>query len=461
MSAPGFPPPPGEEKISLPLPEPVNEALARLEAAGWEAVAVGGCVRDLLRGVPPGDFDLATSAPPEATERVFAGEKLVETGLKHGTVTVLIGGMPLEITPFRVDGGYSDGRRPDGVRFTASLREDLARRDFTVNAMALNWRGNLCDPFGGREDLKAGILRCVGEPAARLREDGLRILRALRFAAALDFEIEPATAAALSRERERLRLVSPERVQAELRKLLCGPAVRRVLLDYTEVLGVALPELLPMRGFDQRNIHHIYDVLEHSAAAVEAVPPTPTLRLAALLHDAGKPDCFTLDEQGCGHFYGHPERSAELADAALRRLRFDTAIRERVVLLVRCHDRPIAGTEAALRRALNRLGPEVFFELLQLKRADNLAQSPAYRGRQAEYDALERAARALLDRGDCLSLKTLAVHGGDLIAAGFTPGRELGDTLRRLLNAVLDGEALNEKEALLALAEKGRKICVP
>ena len=440
------------------LPEPVLAALARLEDAGWSAYAVGGCVRDLLRGTEPGDYDIATDAPPEETERVFAAERVIETGLKHGTVTVLLSGMPLEITTFRVDGTYSDSRRPDAVRFTSSLREDLARRDFTVNAIAFHPAEGIIDPFSGREDLAARMIRCVGDPDARLREDALRILRALRFAAVLGYEIEPATDAALRRNRDLLVKISAERVQIELCKLICGVNARRILMDYPDVLGVVLPEFLPMRGFDQHNVHHIYDVLQHTAVTVEHAPATPALRLAALLHDIGKPDCFTLDEAGVGHFYGHPERSAEIADAILRRLRFDNATRERVVTLVRWHDRPIVQTERAVRRALNQLGPEVFFELLALKRADNLAQSPDYRGRQAEYDALERIAREILERRECFSLRDLAVKGDDLAALGFPKTKRLGETLRYLLDAVIDGEAPNEKDALLALAKKRRDI---
>ena len=270
-------------------------------------------------------------------------------------------------------------------------------------------------------------------------------------------DAEPATADALQRQREGLRRVSAERIGAELRKLLCGANVRRVLLDGIEVLGVVIPELLPMRGFDQHNVHHIYDVLEHTAVAVEHSPPEPELRLAALLHDIGKPESFTLDETGTGHFYGHPERSAVLADAIARRLRCDNATRERVVTLVRWHDRPIADTDRAVRRALNRLGPELFFRLLSLKRADNLAQSPAYCGRQAEYDALEQRAREILAHRECFSLRDLAVKGGDLLDLGFPRGKELGETLQYLLDAVIDGDAPNERETLLALAKQRRE----
>ena len=323
------------------VPAPALEALERLERAGHAAYLVGGCVRDSLLGRVPGDWDITSSALPEQTEAVFAGERIIETGLKHGTVTVLLGGLPLEITTFRTESGYADHRHPDTVVFTPSLEEDLARRDFTVNAMAWSPARGLVDPFGGRADLERGLIRCVGDPKQRFDEDALRILRALRFAAQLDFAIDPATAAAALALRQSLELVSRERLAVELTKLLCGPAVRRIVTEYWPILALPLPELAPMAGLDQRSPYHCYDVLEHSAAAAEAVPPDKILRWAALLHDAGKPACFTLDEQGRGHFFGHAKPGAELARAALTRLRFDKDTVRRVAALVELHDYPI------------------------------------------------------------------------------------------------------------------------
>lgn len=440
------------------LPEPVREAIGRLQAAGFAAYAVGGCVRDARMGRSPGDYDLATAALPQETERVFAGEKRIETGIRHGTVTVLLGGMALEITTFRVDGTYSDSRRPDSVAFTPSLPEDLRRRDFTVNAMAYSPGEGYVDPFGGAEDIQNRVIRCVGDPEERFREDALRVLRALRFASVLEFQIEPATAAALRRQAPSLERVSPERVSAELTKLLLGPGARGVLLEYSDVLRAVLPELWPMVGFDQRNRHHIYDVWEHSAVTVENVPPDRVLRWAALLHDSGKPACFTLDEAGEGHFYGHPAESARIAEEVLRRLRFDNATRERIVTLVRQHDRQMEDTDPAVKRALSRLGEETYFQLLELKRGDNLAQSPEFRGRLELCHRLEARARALLAQGSCFSLRDLAVKGGDLLAAGMKPGPELGETLDWLLDAVLEGRCDNDKAALLALAKKEGRI---
>ena len=436
----------------MQLPDYVMSALDRLTEAGFEAYVVGGCVRDLLMGRTPGDYDVTTSALPEETAAVFAGDRVIETGIKHGTVTVLLSGHPLEITTFRVDGDYSDARHPDAVTFTRSLREDLARRDFTMNAIAWNGAEGLVDPFGGEADIRAGIVRCVGDPGARFREDALRILRCLRFSAVLGFRAEPETAAAARENRALLRQISAERVAAELKKLVCGPDVRRVVLEETDVLGAVLPELLPMRGFDQRNTHHIYDVLEHCAAVCEAVPAEPALRMAALLHDVGKPDCFFLDEDGAGHFYGHGARGAEIADEALRRLRFDNASRERITELVRCHDMLIEPTEKSVLRVFRRFGPDFFFQLVQIKRADALAHAPGQKltERLERSAALEALGRELLTRRACFSLRDLAVNGDDLIAAGLSPGPAVGEALHALLDAVTDGRAPNEKSALLA-----------
>ena len=525
------------------VPAPALAAIKRLRAAGYEAYLVGGCVRDALLGREPGDWDITTAALPEQTEAVFAGERVIETGLKHGTVTVLLGAadcvgrsaaawgqaalqagndkdrtvLPLEITTFRTEAGYSDHRHPDAVAFTSSLTEDLARRDFTINAMAwapedhlIRHRAcggrpmppspqgegfertvpcvpcvpeGLVDPFGGRADLENKVIRCVGDPYARFNEDALRILRALRFASQLGFALDPATAAAAYELRQTLDLVSRERVAVELTKLLCGPDARRILTEYWEILAVPLPELAPMAGLDQRCKYHCYDVLEHSAAAVEAVPPEKLLRWAALLHDVGKPACFTLDEAGCGHFRGHAKAGAPMAREILTRLRFDKDTVNRVSALVELHDYPIdppveaegsrirdqgsgnAGSsiacppsyERAVRRLIGKLGEEDFFRLLDLKRADALAHHPDYRGRTAACDRLEALARELLAQPPCFTVKDLAINGNDLLALGFPKGPEIGKALNALLEAVLSGELPNEREALLEAVRISKK----
>lgn len=429
------------------IPEAVREILETLEAAGHEAWCVGGCVRDALLGRAPEDWDVTSSALPEETMALF-GSRAVPTGLKHGTVTVRAADGPVEVTTYRVDGAYRDHRRPERVTFTRSLEEDLGRRDFTVNAMALNLRGELRDPFGGRRDLAAGVLRCVGDPDRRFREDALRILRGMRFAAELALALEPSTAEALLRSRALLGDVAPERIQAELKKLLRGPRAAAVLRACPRVVGVFWPEILPMVGFDQRNIHHCHDVWEHSLRALEAVPGDPALRCAALLHDVGKPASFTLDENGVGHFYGHAAVSCELAEGMLRRLKFPNAFRERVVRLIRWHDRDIPRTDRGVGRALRLLGEEELRLLLCLKRADNLAQAPAYRDRQAEIDKGEAILDRLLAEEACFSLRQLAVNGHDLLALGLR-GVAVGRTLETLLNKVADGELPNERAALL------------
>ena len=296
------------------------DVLRRLEAAGHRAVLVGGCVRDSLRGVPPHDYDGATSAKPEEILAACRGLRCVETGGRHGTVTVLSRGLPVEVTPFRRESGYSDHRHPDQVEFTPHLEEDLARRDFTINALA--WDGRqVIDLFGGREDLQAGVIRCVGDPDTRLEEDALRLLRGLRLSAQLSFSLEASTAAAIRRHAPQLSLVAWERIWGEFSRLICAPGVEAVLLSFPEVTAQILPELAPSIGFDQRNPHHCWDVYTHCIKTLSGVPPVPALRLAALLHDVGKPASFSLDERGVGHFYGHPDRSVILARSALDRLR--------------------------------------------------------------------------------------------------------------------------------------------
>lgn len=434
------------------LPPQVLRAMEMLNAAGHRAYLVGGAVRELLRGRGAlTDFDLTTSARPEETERVFSGFRLVETGLKHGTVTVLMDGLPLEITTFRVDGTYSDGRHPDGVAFTPSLERDLERRDFTINAMAYHPGEGLIDLHGGREDLAAGLVRCVGDPDRRFQEDGLRMLRCMRFAAVLDFRVEEDTGAALLGSRALLDGIARERVREELTRLLCGPAAGRVLEAYAPVAAQVLPELVPAFGFDQRNPWHDRDVWHHTLAAVDAAPATPVLRWAAMLHDLGKPACFTLDEKGVGHFYGHGEESARLAGEILSRLRFDTDTRQKITALVALHDRPIVPERRPIRRLLARLGPEGTAQLIALHRADNAAQSPLAAGRQEELDRARAVLDQLLAEGACFQKKDLAVNGRDMLELGLR-GPEIGRALDRCLEAVLAEQLPNQRGILMKLA---------
>lgn len=431
------------------LPSQVQYALQKLNNAGFEAYLVGGGVRDALMGFAPKDFDITTSALPEQTEQVFAQHHLIETGLKHGTVTILIDGMPLEITTFRIDGSYSDFRHPDKVTFTVSLKDDLSRRDFTVNALAYHPLTGITDLFGGQADIKGEIIRCVGMPAERFREDALRILRALRFSSVLGFAIDGQTSAAIHTEKDLLKNVSAERIYSEFVKLLCGKNARKILEDYIDVIGVFIPQTLAMQDCPQNCVYHCFDVLRHTAAAVEAAPAEPVMRLAAFFHDIGKPACRTTDEAGNDHFYGHCTVSAEITEQVLKELRADTKTVQTVAQLVMHHDTPIRETEKSVKRALNKLTAEGFYMMLDLKRADTLAHASACHERLSVLDNLKAIADEVIRKQDCFSLRQLAVNGDDLIAFGLTPGKKIGAVLQRLLDAVVDGEVENEKEALL------------
>ena len=439
-------------QIQITPPAPVQTALDLLCAAGFEAFVVGGCVRDALRGAEPHDWDCTTNAKPDQICACFRVFHVIETGLQHGTVTVVIEHMPIEITTYRIDGVYADHRRPDSVSFTDSLTDDLARRDFTVNAMAFHPERGLMDPFHGADDLRAGIIRCVGNPRDRFNEDGLRILRAMRFASVLDIRIEPETAAAVHDQKDLLHHISAERIDTELTKLLCGTGAERILTEFADVLFTVLPELEPMYGFDQKNPHHDYDVYTHTLKAVAACPPEPVLRWAALLHDTGKPHTFTLDERG-GHFYGHAVVSAEIAKRALKAMKCDRKRYDRVLLLVERHDTVMNGTEKQLKRIVRQIGEEAAEQLLLLHKADVTAQAACHRAeRIAESDRLLGLLAELRAADACMSLKQLAVTGGDLLALGMPQGKAIGEMLNRLLECVMEGSLPNEKAALLEKA---------
>ena len=438
--------------MKFEIPDGARRILQTLNNAGYETYLVGGCVRDLLRGVEPHDWDICTSALPEETEQCFVGQRVIETGLKHGTVTVLVEGEPYEITTYRTEGPYSDSRRPDFVRFVPTLEEDLARRDFTMNAIAMDLEGNLRDPFGGADDIKAELIRCVGEPDQRFQEDGLRVMRALRFAAVFGYKIEKQTAQAVHENRAMLNRVAAERINAELCKLLVGQSAGDVLRQYPDVFCQFWPQLGPLVMLEQNNPWHCWGGWEHTIHALEAAPADVTLRLTMLLHDIGKPACKSTDEQGIDHFYGHPAVSARLADKMLRALKFDNKTRERVVLLVERHDVQLPPRSQVIRRWLNRLGSEAFFQLLEVKRVDNMGQAPEkVRDRLAELDMIRAKAERILAERQCLTLKDLAVNGRDVIAAGIEPGPEVGRVLEKLLERVLSEDIPNERKILLKL----------
>ena len=435
----------------ISLPSYVETALSLLEAKGYEAFVVGGAVRDMLRGVDAHDYDITTNALPNEMKAVFANFRTIDTGISHGTLTVLIEENPLEITTYRIDGTYTDSRHPDSVCFTRSLREDAARRDFTVNAMAYHPKTGVCDFFGGKEDLALGVIRAVGEPAVRFKEDALRILRALRFASVLDFTIEGETMRAMREQRAGLLSVSPERVREELCKLLKGEAAARVLREGADILSTVIPELSPLFGFDQKSSHHAFDLWEHTVRAVGAVENTLPLRLAALFHDIGKPFCQTLDEQGEGHFYGHAAKSEEITESILTRLRFDNKTKGDVLLLIKYHDLVPEPSTRQFARLRSRFGDAFLTDWLKLMRADRTAQMPHLSPeREAVIKEAEDAARALLEKEERLTTNALRIGGKDLLACGIKPGPALGKMLEDALSAVLDGHVPNERRALLA-----------
>ncbi len=441
----------------MKIPPQVLSLLNQLTGAGYSAYAVGGCVRDTLLGLVPKDWDICTSALPQQMKQVFAGDRVAETGLRHGTLTVIRDHVPYEITAFRADGAYSDHRRPDSVTFVSDLREDLARRDFTVNAMAYSPASGLVDCFGGREDLAARLIRCVGNPEQRFQEDALRVLRALRFASVYDFEIEPATAEAVHQLKDSLSFVAAERIRAELLKLLCGPGAGRVLRAFQDVFSVLIPPIGPMVGYDQNNHHHHFDLWEHTVQALENIPPEPDLRLTMLLHDTGKPETRTDGPDGESHYRGHQEASARIAERVVADLRCDTAQARRVCLLVRYHDIPLRTEDgkpnlgrAFLLRRLRRFGEKDLRALLLIHRADRIATGYSSPAREDARLAERMAALdTLLAEKPCFSLRDLAVNGSDLLALGYS-GKAVGETLNALLNSVIDGALPNEKSALLA-----------
>ena len=441
--------------MTMDMPKNVDIAINLLQSAGFEAYAVGGCVRDSLLGKTPNDWDITTSAKPEDMKSVFAEFHCIDTGIKHGTVTVVIDGEPLEITTFRLDGEYEDNRHPKSVTFTSDLGADLGRRDFTVNAMAYSKMTGTVDLFGGQNDLKNGIIRCVGDPDRRFNEDALRILRALRFASALDFEIEEKTAQSLLKNRALLGNISEERIAKELLKLVCGKGAKRILTDFAPVLFEILPELQPMYKNSHDNPHHCYDIYEHTLIAVESIDPEPTLRFAMLLHDCGKPAVKKFDENGVAHFYGHQRISAEISAQILARLKVSNKFRDEILFLVSNHDRwELYENMEKMPRYLSKFGLDGVLKLLKVMRADVLAQSPEYRYRLDQIADAEETAKNLAAQKPCLSLSELQINGRTLMDIGIPQGRKLGAVLAQLLDEVIDGVTKNTQEALTTRARE-------
>lgn len=435
--------------VRIQMPNKVKTIIRTLQEHGYEAYAVGGCVRDSLLNQAPEDWDITTSATPEEMKSLFF--KTIDTGIKHGTITVLLGKETFEVTTYRIDGKYEDGRHPREVKYTRSLKEDLLRRDFTINAMAYNEKDGLVDIFGGMDDLKAKKLRCVGDAKKRLSEDALRILRGIRFSAQLGFSIETATRNAMRELSSLLKRISAERIQAEFLKILLSP--RPDMLREAYLLGITkefIPEFDILMETEQETPHHMYTVGEHTLHALLNVRADKVLRLTMLFHDIGKPALKTIDEDGVAHFKQHPCKSAEIAEQVLRRLKFDNDTIRAVTKLVYYHDCRTTPTQKNVRKALNRIGEELFPLYLEVRRADMLAQSTYLREeKMRNIDETEAAFQEILRLNQCTSLKTLAVTGKDLIDAGMSPGKELGEMLQKLLELVIDDPELNTKEALL------------
>ena len=437
----------------MQLPQTVQYCIDALEAAGFQAYAVGGCVRDALLGLTPADYDLCSNAKPEEISRVFCAHQQLHHGQKHGTVGVVLDGQVYEITTFRTEGGYQDSRHPDWVMFVPNVEEDLARRDFTINAMAYNPKTGYIDPYGGQQDMQNKILRTVGDPQKRFREDALRILRGARFSARFRLIPDPATMAAMEQLAPLMNQLARERVFEELCKLLLS-ATAEDLLTFAPLLTQVIPELAPSVGFLQHTPHHAYDVFTHTALVVEAVPAELSLRWAALLHDIGKPASFTLDENGRGHFKGHAKISQEMTDAILLRLKAPSALRQLVTELIGQHMTKLEPDRKLLRRRLGKMGQEQLEQLLLLQEADMGSKGTGQCNELEQFDQIRAILAQVLAEDACFSIKDLAINGWDLQQAGYAPGPEIGKCLSWLLGQVQDEVLPNERQVLLQTAKE-------
>ena len=442
-------------RFKINIPADANELIHTLQNNGHSAYIVGGCVRDSILGRTPHDYDICTSATPSEMLEIFKDKKIIETGLQHGTVTVVVNGEPYEITTYRIDGIYSDNRRPDTVTFTDKLVEDLRRRDFTINAMAYNDEEGLIDPFNGMEDIKYKKINCVGFAEDRFGEDALRILRAIRFAAQLEFTIMPGTDWEIHKQYKNLENISIERINSEFCKIASSDDFCVELLLYKDVFSLFIPELKDMFDFPQNNPWHIWDVFGHTIHAIEYCDSDDlVVRLAVFFHDFGKPHSYQDGEDGIRHFKGHGKVSADMTDSIMKCLRFDNETRNNVVELVYYHDATFEIGKKYVKRWLNKIGEKQFRRLLQVKKADNKAQNLELSSdRIKELSEIEALIDEVLQEDECFSLKDLAVNGNDLIGVGYKAGKELGNTLNKLLQLVIDGDCPNEKEKLLQEAE--------
>ena len=434
-------------------------AIEILKSKGFEAFLIGGSVRDFVMGLPIGDIDITTNATPDEVKQVFADFRVIETGIKHGTVTVLINDEPLEITTYRSEGTYSDNRHPDSVVFSNSLADDVVRRDFTMNGIAFNFDNGFCDLVGGLNDIENQTIRCIGNAETRFREDALRILRAMRFSAVLGFEIETETKKAIHKCRDLLKNISAERIREEFTKLICGKNAYNVLQEFADVVTVFIPEMSECVGFEQKNRHHCFDVYTHTLKAVEKSSQNNIIRLALFFHDIGKPSVAHFDEKGEQHFYSHPKKSAEMTETIMTRLRFDNDTKNKVVTLVRMHDSPIMVNDMTkpdrkrLKKIMSQIGADLIFDLIEIKLCDNSAQNPEYFRGEDFYKQTRDIITEIVNEKECFSIKHLAIDGNDLISLGYK-GKKIGEALEKCLTAVIDGKVENEKSELIKFIQK-------
>ena len=439
--------------VDIFIPDYVNVIIKSLEKSGFEAYIVGGCVRDCLLGRIPKDYDVCTSAEPEQVKAVFSDMRIIETGIKHGTVTVMSDNKPVEVTTFRIDGDYEDHRKPENVTYTKSLEEDLSRRDFTINAMAYSDKCGIIDLYNGQKHLFTRKIRCVGEPEKRFSEDALRILRALRFSSELEFKLDKETESAVHRCKKLLNDISEERIQSELNGILMGENVSEVLMEYYDVIRVFIPEIAPCVHFNQQSRYHLYDVWEHTAMSVSQACKDLTVRLAMLLHDIAKPQCFKLDDNGQGHFYEHEQKGAAMAEQILRRLKYPNETLSRVCTLIRYHYVTPVDDDRIIKRLLNIMGADAFHQLAEVQKADARSKQPFCMERIPLIDKVNIKAYEIESRGDCYSLKDLAINGNDLLELGVS-GRQVGEVLNEVLQDVISEIVPNEKNALIERVKK-------
>ncbi len=442
--------------MTINIPDYAKKAIEILSQNGYKAYAVGGCIRDSLLGKNPHDWDICTDCHPDEMKIIFNKYRTIETGLKHGTLTVMINSQLIEITTFRSDGEYENHRKPAQVEFVDSLSEDLKRRDFTINAMCSNNGSEIIDLFGGQEDLKHGVIKCVGNADERFEEDALRILRGLRFASTLDFDIDIDTKKAMYNKMHLLRCISAERICAELKKLLCGRAADRILLENRDIIAVIIPEIRSCFDFKQNNPHHCYDVWRHIVKSLSFVRPEPIMRITMLLHDIEKPKMATVDENGISHFKKHQFESAKTARKILKRLKLDKHSTEYISNLIWEHDNRIPAQMQSVKRFVSKHDFRFMFDYLEVRRADTYAQSDYKRKEKLhELDELARLTIELMEENCCLKIADLAVNGNDIMSLGFS-GKEIGDWLDKLLQQVIDGTLANEREALLSFIRENK-----